>query len=71
MAAKAIDGALNIRRVLKRYLDDGNVALDNNAAENAKRPFVPARHKPACISLSGPALGVRRLRMWQHRAFAK
>ena len=36
--AKAIDYALSNWRGLTRYLDDGQVPIDNNAAENAMRP---------------------------------
>ena len=41
--AKAIDYALSNWRALMRYLDDGNVPIDNNAAENAVRPLVVGR----------------------------
>ena len=41
--AKAIDYALSNWRALTRYLDDGNVPIDNNAAENAVRPLVVGR----------------------------
>ena len=41
--AKAIDYALTNWRALMRYLDDGNVPIDNNAAENAVRPLVVGR----------------------------
>ena len=42
--AKAIDYALSNWRALTRYLDDGNVPIDNNAAENAIRPLVVGRN---------------------------
>ena len=41
--AKAIDYALSNWAALTRYLDDGNVPIDNNAAENAVRPLVVGR----------------------------
>ncbi len=41
--AKAIDYALSNWRALTRYLDDGNVPIDNNPAENAVRPLVVGR----------------------------
>ena len=41
--AKAIDYALINWRALTRHLDDGNVPIDNNAAENAVRPLVVGR----------------------------
>lgn len=41
--AKAIDYSLSNWRALTRYLDDGNVPIDNNAAENAVRPLVVGR----------------------------
>jgi transposase len=37
--AKAIDYALSNWRALTHYLDDGDVPIDNNAAENAIRPL--------------------------------
>jgi transposase len=43
VTAKAIDYALSNWPGLKRYLDDGNVPIDNNAAENAVRPLAMAR----------------------------
>ena len=41
--AKAIDYALSNWRALTRFLDDGNVPIDNNAAENAVRPLCVGR----------------------------
>ena len=41
--ARAIDYTLSNWRALTRYLDDGNVPIDNNAAENAIRPLVVGR----------------------------
>jgi hypothetical protein len=41
--AKAIDHTLGRWRALMQYLDDGNVPIDNNAVENAIRPFVLGR----------------------------
>jgi len=41
--AKAIDYALSNWRGLTRYLDDGRVPIDNNAAENAVRPLAVGR----------------------------
>ncbi len=43
VTAKAIDYALSNWRGLTRYLDDGNVPIDNNAAENAVRPLAVGR----------------------------
>ncbi len=43
ITAKAIDYSLSNWRGLTRYLDDGNVPIDNNAAENAIRPLVVGR----------------------------
>ena len=41
--ARAIDYTLSNWRGLTRFLDDGNVPVDNNAAENAVRPIVLGR----------------------------
>ena len=41
--AKAIDYSLSNWRALTRFLDDGNIPIDNNAAENAVRPLVVGR----------------------------
>jgi transposase len=41
--AKAIDYSLSNWRALTRYLDDGNVPIDNNAAENSVRPLCVGR----------------------------
>lgn len=41
--AKAIDYSLSNWRALKRYLDDGNVPIDNNPAENSIRPLCVGR----------------------------
>ncbi len=41
--AKAIDYALSNWRALTRFLDDGDVPIDNNAAENAIRPIAIGR----------------------------
>jgi len=43
VTAKAIDYSLSNWRGLTRYLDDGNVPIDNNAAENAVRPLAVGR----------------------------
>jgi hypothetical protein len=43
VTAKAIDYALSNWPGLTRYLDDGNVPIDNNAAENAVRPLAVGR----------------------------
>jgi transposase len=43
ITAKAIDYSLSNWRGLTRYLDDGNVPIDNNAAENAVRPLAVGR----------------------------
>ena len=40
VTAKASDYSLSNWRALTCYLDDGNVLIDNNAAENAVRPIV-------------------------------
>ncbi len=41
--AKAIDYSLGRWRALVRYLDDGNVPIDNNAVENSIRPLAIGR----------------------------
>ena len=41
--AKAIDYSLSNWRALTRYLDDGNVPIDNNAVENSIRPLAVGR----------------------------
>jgi transposase len=41
--AKAIDYSLSNWRALTRFLDDGHVPIDNNAAENAVRPLAVGR----------------------------
>lgn len=41
--AKAIDYTLSNWRGLTRFLDDGDIPIDNNAAENAVRPLVVGR----------------------------
>ena len=41
--AKAIDYSLSNWRGLTRFLDDGNVPIDNNAAENSVRPLALGR----------------------------
>lgn len=43
VTAKAIDYALSNWTGLTRYLDDGNVPIDNNAAEGAVRPLAVGR----------------------------
>jgi transposase len=43
VTAKPIDYALSNWRGLTRYLDDGQVPIDNNAAENAMRPLAIGR----------------------------
>ena len=41
--AKAIDYSLSNWRALTRFLDDGNVPIDNNAVENSVRPLAIGR----------------------------
>ena len=41
--AKAVQYCLNEKQYLYRCLEDGNVPVDNNRAENAIRPFVVGR----------------------------
>ena len=41
--AKAVQYARNEKKYLCRFLDDGNVPISNNQAENAIRPFVVGR----------------------------
>ena len=43
VTAKAIDYSLSNWRALTRYLDDGHVPIDNNAAENSVRPLAVGR----------------------------
>ena len=41
--AKAVQYAKNEKKYLQRFLEDGDVPIDNNRAENAIRPFVVGR----------------------------
>ena len=43
LIGKAIYYALNQQEYLQRFLTDDNIAIDNNATENAIRPFVRGR----------------------------
>ena len=43
VTAKAIDYSLSNWTALSHFLDDGNVPIDNNAAENAIRPLAVGR----------------------------
>ena len=43
VTAKAIDYSLSNWTALTRFLDDGNVPIDNNAAENSVRPLALGR----------------------------
>ncbi|HEY8708243.1 MAG TPA: IS66 family transposase, partial [Burkholderiaceae bacterium] len=43
VTAKAIDYSLSNWTALSRFLDDGNVPIDNNAAENSVRPLAVGR----------------------------
>ena len=43
VTAKAIDYSLSNWTALTRFLDDGNVPIDNNAAENSVRPLAVGR----------------------------
>ena len=43
VTAKAIDYSLSNWTALMRYLDDGNVPIDNNAVENSIRPLAVGR----------------------------
>jgi transposase len=43
VTAKAIDYSLSNWRALTRYLDDADVPIDNNAAENSVRPLAVGR----------------------------
>jgi transposase len=43
ITAKAIDYSLSNWTALKQFLDDGNVPIDNNAAENSVRPLALGR----------------------------
>jgi hypothetical protein len=45
ITAKAIDYSLSNWRALTHYLVDGDVPIDNNAAENAIRPLAIGRKK--------------------------
>ena len=53
--AKAIDYALSNWRGLTCYLDDGNVPIDNNAAENAVRPLCVGRNNANCAFMRSRA----------------
>jgi transposase len=46
--AEAIDYSLSNWRALTRYLDDGNVPIDNNAVENSIRPLAIGRNNANC-----------------------
>ena len=41
--AKAVNYALNEKKYLYTFLEDGNIPIDNNRAENAIRPFAVGR----------------------------
>lgn len=41
--AKAVGYALNEKKYLYTFLEDGNIPIDNNRAENAIRPFAIGR----------------------------
>jgi len=43
MTARAVGYALNQWEALQRYLEDGRLSIDNNAAERALRPFAVGR----------------------------
>jgi viroplasmin and RNaseH domain-containing protein len=43
LTAKAINYALNNEVALRRFLDDGKIEIDNNAAERAMRPIAVDR----------------------------
>ena len=43
ITAKAIDNSLSNWTALTRFLDDGNVPIDNNPAENSVRPLAIGR----------------------------
>jgi hypothetical protein len=43
VTAKAIDYSLSNWPALTHFLDDGNVPIDNNAAENSVRPLAVGR----------------------------
>ena len=43
VTAKAIDYSLSNWTAFTRFLDDGNVPIDNNAAENSVRPLAIGR----------------------------
>ena len=43
VTAQALDYSLSNWRALTRFLDDGNVPIDNNAAENSIRPLAVGR----------------------------
>ena len=48
--AKAIDYSLSKWRALTRYLDDGDVPIDNNAVENSIRPMAIGRRNGLFVS---------------------
>lgn len=50
--AKAIDYSLNRWRALTRYLDDGEVPIDNNAVENSIRPLALGRRNGLFVGSS-------------------
>ena len=55
VTAKAIDYSLSNWRGLTRYLDDGNVPIDNNAAENAVRPLAIGRNNANLVLMRSRA----------------
>ena len=46
--ARAIDYSLNRWGALTRFLDDGNVPIDNNHCENLMRPWALGRNNAKC-----------------------
>ena len=59
VTAKAIDYSLSNWRALTRYLDDGHVPIDNNAAENAVRPLASVARTGYSWDRSRPASAPR------------
>lgn len=63
LLGKAVNYALSNWPVLVRYLEDGHITPDNNAAENALRPFVVGR-KNWLFNIPGERLPVPSFTAW-------
>ena len=57
--AKAVQYAKNEKRYLYRFIEDGDIPISNNRAENAIRPFVVGRKKLAVLGFRKGRRGKR------------